>query len=85
VNGDENKMVKRWRGRRLLACRAADTLDRIIENLGDDDGSDLPPERGVPHMPDGLRIELHNQVAVLLRMILTMNDNATSGSRLQRW
>ncbi|MBY3543699.1 hypothetical protein HFN71_28875 [Rhizobium laguerreae] len=82
---DEQRLSKKWRGRRLLACRAADTFDRIIDELGLDDGSDLPPDSGIPKITEGLRIELHNQVAVLLRMILTMNDNATSGSRLQRW
>jgi hypothetical protein len=82
---DEQRLVKKWRGRRLLACRAADTLDRIIEQLGADDGSDGPPECGIPKVPEGLRVELHNSVANLLRMILTMNDGSTSGSRLQRW
>jgi len=82
---DEQRLVKKWRGRRLLACRAIDTLDRIIDELGMDDGTDCPPENGIPKVPEGLRVELHNQAAVLLRMVLTMNDGATSGSRLQRW
>lgn len=78
-------MVKGWRGRRLMACRAVDTLDRIIENLGIDNGADLPPERGFPCVTEGLRNELHNQAAVLLRTILALNDGNTSGARLQRW
>ncbi|WKD45020.1 hypothetical protein [Agrobacterium pusense] len=82
---EERRMVKGWRGRRFMACRAADTLDRIIENIGIDNGADLPPERGLPHMSEGLRNELHNQAAVLLRTILALNDGNTSGTRLQRW
>ena len=82
---DERRMVKGWRGRRLLACRATDTLARIIEGLGVDDGSDCPPERGIPPITEGMRIELHNHAANLLRMILAMNDGSTSGTRLQRW
>jgi hypothetical protein len=82
---EERRMAKGWRGRRLMACRAADTLDRIIENIGVDNGADLPPERGLPNVSEELRNELHNQAAVLLRTILALNDGNTSGTRLQRW
>ena len=82
---EEQRLVKKWRGRRLLACRTADTFDRIIDNLGIDDGTDGPPEDWIPKVSEGMRVELHNQVAVLLRMILNLNDGHTSGSRLQRF
>lgn len=82
---DEIRMAKGWRGRRLIACRAMDTIDRVIEHLGIDNGADLLPENGLPRITEGMRNEMHNQASVLLRMILSMNDGNTSGTRLQRW
>lgn len=82
---DEKRLVKGWRGRRLLACRAVSLLDQIIENLGEDDGTSLPPDGGLPVVQRQMRVELGNQAAVLLRMILAQNDGGVSGSRLQRF
>ncbi|MDK1386365.1 hypothetical protein QN224_13195 [Sinorhizobium sp. 8-89] len=82
---DRRRMVKGWRGRRLLACRAADILDEVVRELGADNGADLPPEGGLPPVSQAVKIELENSVANLLRMILALNDGHTSGSRLQRF
>lgn len=82
---EEKRMVQGWRGRRYLACRAMDVLERVIDNLGYEDGVNPPPDGGLPKVQDQLRIEAGNQAAVLLRTILAMNDGQTSGSRLQRF
>lgn len=82
---EEIRMSNGWRGRRFLACRASDVLERVIDNLGKDNGADLPPESGLPVVSESMRIELHNQAAVLLRTILALNDGNTSGTRLRRW
>lgn len=82
---DQKRMTKGWRGRRYLACRAVSVLDDVIDQLGMDDGVNPPPDGlpGLPAISEGMRTELHNSAAVLLRMILASNDGRTSGTRLQ--
>lgn len=82
---EERRLVTGWRGRRLLACRATDSLERVIGNLGNDDGSDCPPDGGLPSVTESQRRELGNMAALLLRMILGANDGHVSSSRLQRF
>lgn len=81
----ESRMLNNWRGRRLLACRAVDDLERIIDHLGVEDGSELPPPNGLPAVTSGHQNELRNAAALLLRMILGANDGNVSPARLQRW
>lgn len=85
-NSDET-MRKNWRGRRLLACRAAESLDLIIQDLGIEDGSTLPPDgKGFTLPPsDPVRLEMRNAAANLLRTILAHNDRGCSPSKLNRF
>lgn len=82
---ERNRMVKGWRGRRFVACRAADDLEAVVRELGQDDGANLPPDGGLPIVTPAVRLELENSVANLLRMILALNDGHVSPSRLQRF
>jgi hypothetical protein len=84
---EEKKQLDNWRGRRLRACRACDDLHDIIEKIGFEDGSQLPPSMSrLPHPPsDQMKAELQNQVAVLLRMILINNDGSISPRTLPRF
>lgn len=83
---DRRRMRQNWRGRRLLACRFADELSEVIEALGVEDGSELPPAEGFPAPPtDQQKLELQNATAVLLRMVLQWNDGHVSPSKLQRF
>lgn len=84
---EEKRMLGGYRGRRYLACRAADALSRIVDNLGVEDGTDLPPsDRSLPSQPtDAMRLELNNAVSLILRMILAANDGGCSPQRLQRF
>jgi len=80
---EEFRLRKNWRGRRLLACRAVDSLIGVIENIGNEDGSQLPPDDGLPPPPNpALRRELKNMAASLLRFILLSNDGHVSTSTL---
>ncbi len=82
---DRNKdMIKNWRGRRLLACEAATTLHRIIDELQADDGKH--PRDEAPSIPsEALRREMQNTVANLLRTILLHNDGQVSPQTLLRF
>lgn len=80
-NSDE-AMSKGWRGRRLVACRAQSKMQAVIENLGADDGANLPPEHGLPTVTPQTINELRNLSAVLLRMVLAANDGGMSAARL---
>lgn len=82
---EQKRMAQGWRGRRFLACHAADQLERVIENLGRDNGADLPPPNGLPEISDTTREEIKNQAAVLLRMILAANDGLVSPQRLRHY
>jgi len=76
---EEKRLLNNWRGRRLLACRAVDTLVHVIENIGKEDGSQLPPDTGLPSPPNpALRREFRNVAATLLRLILLSNDGHVS-------
>lgn len=84
---EEKRMLGSYRGRRFLMCRAADVLDKVVEHLGADDGSDLPPpERSLPDAPtDAMRRELHNAVALVMRLLMAANDGGGSPARLPRF
>lgn len=94
MNGDSKmdleetrRMRRNYRGRRYLACRATDELHQVIESLGDDDGSELPPPDGTlpTAPPEPVRRELQNMAANLLRLILLHNDGRVSPQRLHRY
>lgn len=83
---ERERLLKNWRGRRLLACRAFDDVHSVIDALASDDGSQCPPVDGLPSAPSfAIRSELQNTAANLLRLILLHNDGAVSSSRLQRF
>lgn len=82
---DRLRMLRNWRGRRLLACRAVDELEAVIRSLGREDGSQLPPDGGLPAVSEGLNLELLNMASLLLRLVLRANDGHVSNSRLQRF
>lgn len=84
---DADKMVKGWRGRRLLACRMLDIVDDIIENLDTHPPDEDPaPSGGFPHPPTAMqKQEMKNQVTSLLRSILLWNDGHVSQQELRRW
>lgn len=82
---EERQLLGNYRGRRLLACRAAEMLDNIVESIGLDDGKELHP-RPLPDPPtDAMRCELGNAVALILRMILAANDGGCAPQRLHRF
>lgn len=86
ASDSNDRMLKNYRGRRYLACSATDTLVRVIENLGVEDGSTLPPpDRDFKSAPsDAVRLEVHNAAANLLRLILALNDGSVSPQKLNR-
>jgi hypothetical protein len=81
---EEMRMVKNWRGRRFLACRAMQQIERVIDNLGVEDGTAMPPEHGsqMPISPP-VKNEIANAASVLLRLILAANDGSVSPARLR--
>lgn len=84
----KKRELENYRGRRLRACRAAEDLHAVIENLGvENDPSILPiPDHVMPAAPsDAIKRELQNTVANLLRLILLHNDGRVSGQTLQRF
>lgn len=76
-----------YRIRRIEAYRAAELLEKVIENLGVEDGTCLPlPDTPPPLTPsDAHKAEMKNAVTTLLRTILLWNDGNVSPSRLQRF
>jgi hypothetical protein len=88
---ETQRMLKGWRGRRLLACQAAETLAAVIRELGQDNGVD--PFQGdsskvdgeVPHVSDPIKRELDNILAGLLRLVLLHNDGRVSPQHLRRF
>ena len=83
---EEKRMIACWRGRRYLACDAALLLHNVIEGLATDDGSDLPPDGGLPTPPSKAQIrEMQNTAANLLRTILLWNDGSVSPQELHRF
>lgn len=80
-----NELLQNWRGRRLAACRLTDEIELVINALGKVDGSELPPDSGLPQISEVHRNELRNLSSLLLRMILAANDGHVSSSKLQRW
>lgn len=83
---DDARMLKGFRGRRLLACNAIGMIDRVIEHLSADNGADLPPAGGLPSPPSPQQIqELQNMAASLLRNILLWNDGNKSHQKLNRF
>lgn len=90
----EQKELQNYRGRRLRACRAAEDLHAIIQALGADDGTHLPPvtdprvkdQPPLPAAPSAMqKAELQNMTANLLRMILLWNDGGVSPAKLPRY
>lgn len=84
---EQKRMLGSYRGRRFLACNAADVLSKVVENIGLENGEDLPPpDRALPEPPtDAMRREIGNAVSLVLRMILAANDGGCSPQRLQRF
>lgn len=83
---EQKRMSQNWRGRRYLACQAFDDIERVIENIGAEDGSQLPPtDRDVQPISDAMKRELQNSAVALLRMILTANDGGCSPQTLRRF
>lgn len=81
------KTLKNYRGRRLLTCRAADTLGQVVAHLGVEEGTTLPAP-GKEHVQppsDALRHELDNAVTNLMRLILAVNDGGCSPSKLNKF
>ncbi len=80
---ERRRLIGCWRGRRLLACRAAGELHDIIEGLASDSGMDPPPNGGLPTPPSAAQIrEMQNTAANLLRTILLWNDGHVSSQKL---
>lgn len=83
---DRNHLLGNWRGRRLLACNAADDLCGVIAALASDDGSHLPPDGGLPAPPSAAQIrEMQNQVIAIFRTVVLWNDGSLSNQKLQRF
>ena len=83
---EKKRLLKNYRGRRLLACRATDLIHDVIAAIGEDDGTTIPPQEGLPFPPtDMQKAEMQNSAANLLRMILLWNDGHVSPSKLQRF
>lgn len=79
-------MSQNYRGRRLMACQAADELHRVIDAIGVEDGSTLPLPEGMPAVPaPAIKREMQNGVATLLRLILLHNDGIVSPQTLKRF
>lgn len=74
--------VKHWRGRRLVACQAADQLRSVVTHLDQDDGR-YPRTAVPPIVAPNQQNELINLINVTLRMILVANDGEISQVRLQ--
>ncbi|WLB14855.1 hypothetical protein QIH87_49955 (plasmid) [Bradyrhizobium elkanii] len=76
-----------YRIRRIEAYRAFELLEKIIDNLGVEDGTCLPlPDMPLPVTPsEAHKNELKNAATTLLRTILIWNDGNVSPSGLQRW
>lgn len=84
----DRRELENYRGRRLRACRAADDLHAVIEQLGvENDPSILPiPDHVMPAPPcEAIKREMQNTVANLLRLILLHNDGSVSAQKLQRF
>ena len=76
-----------YRIRRIEAYRAFELLEKIIDNLGVEDGTCLPlPDMPLPVTPsEAHKNELKNAATTLLRTILIWHDGNVSPSGLQRW
>ncbi len=78
-----------FRGRRLEACRAAEMLHDVIENIGTErdewDWEHNGPKLGWTSPSELMRSEMQNSVANLLRMILIANDGQVARQTLNRF
>lgn len=76
-----------YRIRRIEAYRAFELLEKVIDNLGVEDGTCPPlPDFPLPDTPsEAHKNELKNAATTLLRTILIWNDGNVSRSGLQRW
>jgi hypothetical protein len=85
--------LNNWRGRRFALCRALDDVQRIVDHLGVELDGEAPPNRhdedgkffdvAIPPVPDGVKREVNNQVAALLRLLLVLNDASMSDTKLR--
>lgn len=73
---DHQLMFQNWRGRRYIACTAMGDFIKVIENLGTEDGSQLPqPNRAFnPVPPKAIRDQLQAQAQAMLNLVLALND-----------
>jgi hypothetical protein len=76
-----------YRIRRIEAYRGFELLEKVVDNLGVEDGSQAPlPDMPLPVTPsEAHKNELKNAATTLLRTILIWNDGNVSQSGLQRW
>lgn len=82
---DEERLGN-WRTRRLLACTLVADLRTVIEHLGTDDGSELPPsDSAAAPITDDMRRELSNAATVLLRQVLLFNDGRVSPAVMRKF
>lgn len=87
MNDRDGEMLKNYRGRRYLACTLIGDLGKVIDHLGEEDGTQCPPvDNPLPEAPSARqKDELHNLATVLLRQIIQWNDGGMSPQRLQRF
>lgn len=74
-------LVRNWRGRRLLICRASNDLQKIVDHFGSNNGDSLP-EGFDDQVSEELKAELKNQIVALQRTLLVLNDGRISPSKL---
>jgi hypothetical protein len=83
----DGEMLKNYRGRRYLICTLINDIGKVIDHLGEEDGTQLPiPGTKFPEPPSQRhKDELHNLATVLLRQVIQWNDGGMSPHRLQRF
>jgi hypothetical protein len=84
-----NRLLRSWRGRRLLACNACDVLDAVASHLGEEVVDSARPwvevrPGFVPATP-AQKAELRNAIALVLRLLLVANDGSVSPDQLHRF
>lgn len=81
---ERERMLKNYRGRRYMVCTAIADVRAVIDSLGIEDGSVLPPVDGEfnPVPPKQVRDELNNMATALLRLVLILNDGHVSADKL---
>lgn len=83
---DEEKMLQNWRGRRFMAVRLHNDLEKLIDSLGIEDGSVLTIDRPpLPEVGDAVKLELKNMLTCVFRMTIAINDGGASQQRMKMW